>query len=111
MPEFAPCPYCSCRHADRVIWTWWGGFILPPLFTHVKCQQCGVQYNGNTGQMNTNAIIGSMVVSFALGVGAILFVRSLDSMLMNFEERPAEAKVDPGNTSSWFEDDGFDYDE
>ena len=36
------------------------------MFTHVKCQNCGQQYNGKTGESNTRRIVIYLVVSNVL---------------------------------------------
>ena len=48
----------------------------PKLFTHVKCQRCGMTYNGKTGMPNTNAIIIYCAVSFVIVVFLLLAPRS-----------------------------------
>ena len=63
---FAACPNCGQSVAKRVGYTWWGGAVGPRMFTHVKCQNCGQQYNGKTGQSNTRSIAIYVVVSFAI---------------------------------------------
>ena len=66
--EFAACPSCNCPYAKRVSWTVWGGMLGPKMLTHVKCQQCGVAYNGKTGRSNATAIAIYVVVCLALGL-------------------------------------------
>jgi predicted Zn finger-like uncharacterized protein len=51
-PRFKPCPRCGAGGANRVIFTFWGSFYGPALFTHVRCPQCGHAYNGKTGRSN-----------------------------------------------------------
>ena len=41
----------------------------PKMFTHVKCQSCGMKYNGKTGRDNTTNILIYSVV-----VGIVMFV-------------------------------------
>jgi hypothetical protein len=37
--RYVDCPHCdSPGRADRVAFTWWGGFIGPALLTHVRCR-------------------------------------------------------------------------
>ena len=67
MARYAPCPECSCRDADKVSFTWWGGLLGPALLTHVKCQECGTAYNGKTGKSNQTAIIIYLCVGTAIG--------------------------------------------
>jgi hypothetical protein len=69
MGEYVNCPRCGSDRIAKVSYTWWGGFIGPAMLTHVKCQDCGLAYNGRTGQSNTAGIIIYSVV-----VGVIAFV-------------------------------------
>jgi len=56
--QYAPCPNCGQRNARKVKYTWWGGALGPNMFTHVKCENCGTEYNGKSGKSNrTNIII------------------------------------------------------
>jgi hypothetical protein len=64
--QYAPCPNCGQTNAKKVNYTWWGGALGPSLMTHVKCQSCGAQYNGKTGQSNQNNIIVYVVASFVI---------------------------------------------
>ena len=64
--QYAPCPNCGQSNAKKVGYTWWGGALGPNMFTHVKCQNCGTQYNGKTGKSNQTNIILYFVVSFVL---------------------------------------------
>jgi predicted RNA-binding Zn-ribbon protein involved in translation (DUF1610 family) len=50
--KFKPCPNCGAYGAKRVVWTPWGSFYGPALFTHVRCPECGQGYNGKTGGSN-----------------------------------------------------------
>jgi uncharacterized protein (DUF983 family) len=52
-----------------VKFTWWGGVIGPKMLSHVKCGQCGLAYNGKSGQSNTTGIVIYTVV-----VGVIVMV-------------------------------------
>jgi DNA-directed RNA polymerase subunit RPC12/RpoP len=49
---YKPCPRCGARGAERVVFTFWGSFYGPALFTHVRCPRCGYAYNGRTGRSN-----------------------------------------------------------
>lgn len=62
MINYAPCPQCRNAAAEKMRFTWWGGLLGPKLFTHVKCQACGKQYNGKTGKDNTTNIVIYFVV-------------------------------------------------
>ena len=64
--QFAACPKCGQTNAQKVGFTWWGGALGPRLFTHVKCQNCGTEYNGKTGQSNQNNILIYFLVSFLI---------------------------------------------
>ncbi len=50
--KYKPCPRCGETGAKRVVWTPWGSFYGPALFTHVRCQECGYAYNGKSGRSN-----------------------------------------------------------
>lgn len=54
--DSAPCPKCGGTNADKSGYTWWGGFLGPKLFNHVKCRACGTGYNAKTGKSNTRNI-------------------------------------------------------
>jgi uncharacterized Zn finger protein len=64
--QYAPCPTCGQSNTTKVSYTWWGGALGPSMFTHVKCQSCGTQYNGKTGKSNQMNIILYFVISFVL---------------------------------------------
>lgn len=64
--QYAPCPKCGQNNAKKVNYTWWGGALGPSMFTHVKCQNCGTQYNGKTGKSNQSNIIIYVVVTFLI---------------------------------------------
>lgn len=73
MPRFRPCPHCGiAKHVKPVAFTWWGGPIGPRILSHVKCRRCGLQFNGRTGQSNTNWIIAytavCLTVVFVVGM-------------------------------------------
>jgi predicted Zn finger-like uncharacterized protein len=50
--KYEPCPRCEAVGAKRVLWTFWGSFYGPALFTHVRCPECSHCYNGKTGGSN-----------------------------------------------------------
>jgi DNA-directed RNA polymerase subunit M/transcription elongation factor TFIIS len=69
--QYAPCPECGSRGATRVVWTPWGSFYGPAMFTHVRCPECGYAYNGNTGGSNLIPAIGFVTVTVLVGLGFI----------------------------------------
>jgi hypothetical protein len=69
--DFKPCPRCRARGAKRVLWTAWGSFYGPAMFTHVRCPECGYCYNGRTGRSNLLAAIIFVSVPL-IGIGAII---------------------------------------
>lgn len=62
------CPDCGADAAERVTFTWWGGFIGPMLFSHVSCRNCGTTYNGRSGKSNTAAIILYLTIPAVIGL-------------------------------------------
>jgi hypothetical protein len=64
--QYAACPNCGGSNAITVGYTWWGGVIGPAMFTHVKCLNCGKQYNGKSGKSNQQNIILYFVGSFVI---------------------------------------------
>ena len=76
-PQYAPCPRCGCTFADKVGFTWWGGVLGPALFTHVKCKQCKVAFNGKSGKSNDTAIAIYFGVTLALGIGVFVLMAVL----------------------------------
>lgn len=50
--SYKPCPRCGGTEATKVVWTFWGSFYGPAMFTHVRCLECGTAYNGRTGRSN-----------------------------------------------------------
>ncbi len=71
--KFKACPRCGARGARRVMWTPWGSFYGPKLFTHVRCPDCGYAYNGSTGGSNLVPIILFLAVP-TVGIVAVLMV-------------------------------------
>lgn len=72
--QYAECPSCKLRFAKLMSYTWWGGVVGPKLLTHVKCENCGTQYNGKTGRSNNTGIaIYTLVGLVLVGGGLILF--------------------------------------
>ena len=72
MNQYAPCPNCRQSNAEQLKFTWWGGLIGPKILTHVKCQSCGKQYNGKTGNDNTNGIIIYCVIVGVICLGLLV---------------------------------------
>jgi len=75
--QYAACPNCGQSNAKKVRYTWWGGALGPALFSHVKCQNCGTEYNGKTGQSNKQNIViyflaGIFIAFCACGSFALL---------------------------------------
>ncbi len=68
MARYARCPECNCRDAEKVTFTWWGGLLGPAMLTHVRCMECGTEYNGKTGKSNQTAIIIYLCVGIGIGL-------------------------------------------
>lgn len=49
---YMPCPRCGTGSPERVLFTFWGSFYGPLLFSHVRCRHCGKTYNGKSGRSN-----------------------------------------------------------
>ncbi len=64
--QYKPCPKCGSTDVSKVKYTWWGGALGPSMFTHVKCNNCGTQFNGKTGQSNQNNIILYFLATFVI---------------------------------------------
>jgi len=64
--QSAVCPKCGSADAQKVKYTWWGGFLGPSMFSLVKCNSCGTQYNSKTGKPAQTAILIYLLVSFVL---------------------------------------------
>lgn len=64
------CPGCESREASSVTFTWWGGVLGPRLLSHVRCRNCGAQYNAKTGRPNTTAIAVYLAVVGVIAAGA-----------------------------------------
>lgn len=64
--QYAPCPNCGQSNAKKISFTWWGGALGPNMFTHVKCQNCGTEYNGKTGKSNQTSILLYFLVTFVI---------------------------------------------
>ncbi len=55
--QYAACPKCGSTDAKKVSFTWWGGALGPSLFSLVKCNSCGTEYNSKTGKPAQNSIL------------------------------------------------------
>ncbi len=64
--QYAACPNCGQSNAKKISYTWWGGALGSRLFNHVKCQNCGTEYNGKTGKSNRQSIIIYFVSLFVI---------------------------------------------
>jgi predicted RNA-binding Zn-ribbon protein involved in translation (DUF1610 family) len=69
--SYKPCPQCGATGAKRVLWTAWGSFYGPAMFTHVRCPECGYKYNGRSGRSNLIPAIIFVTVPL-LGILGIL---------------------------------------
>lgn len=85
MNTYAPCPQCRNSAAEKVSFTWWGGFLGAKLLTHVKCKACGKKYNGKTGKDNTtNIVIFSLVIAlFCFSIPLLIVGISVLTMFMS----------------------------
>jgi predicted Zn finger-like uncharacterized protein len=72
--RYKPCPRCGETGAKRVLWTFWGSFYGPSLFTHVRCPGCGYTYNGRTGRSNIIPAIVFFTVPLLLILGLLGFI-------------------------------------
>ena len=60
-----------------MLWTAWGSFYGPAMFTHVCCPDCNYRYNGKTGGSNlipailffTAPLIGILAI-----IGAVVYI-------------------------------------
>jgi predicted nucleic-acid-binding Zn-ribbon protein len=66
LTQYAACPKCGSTNAKKVSFTWWGGALGPALFSLVKCNSCGTEYNGKTGKAARNSMLIYLAVSFLL---------------------------------------------
>ncbi len=67
-----PCPRCGSPKADQVKFTWWGGVLGATMLNQVKCTNCGLEYNGKTGEYNRKAILIYSLVVFGIVLVTIL---------------------------------------
>ncbi len=68
--QYQPCPQCGSTNASKVKFTWWGGALGPSMLRHVKCNNCGTEYNGKTGKSNQTNIILYFAVTFVVALCA-----------------------------------------
>jgi DNA-directed RNA polymerase subunit RPC12/RpoP len=69
--EYVACPRCGARRSERVVFTFWGSFYGPALFTHVQCPECYYKYNGRTGRSNLIPAILFVMVPLLLILAVI----------------------------------------
>ena len=74
MSEYVPCPRCRLPDPEKQKFTWWGGILGPRMLSHVKCRQCGLTYNGKTGESNNTKIAIYMIVVFLVSLGLFLLI-------------------------------------
>lgn len=72
--RYKPCPRCGARGATRVMFTFWGSFYGPALFTHVRCPECGYAYNGRSGRSNLLPAIFFVTIPLLLICGLIALI-------------------------------------
>jgi predicted RNA-binding Zn-ribbon protein involved in translation (DUF1610 family) len=68
---FKKCPRCGAGGAERVVFTFWGSFYGPALFSHVRCPDCGYTYNGRTGRSNLLPAVVFVTIPLLLIVAII----------------------------------------
>jgi predicted Zn finger-like uncharacterized protein len=73
-PRYKPCPRCGGDEAKRVVWTPWGSFYGPAMFTHVRCLDCDYKYNGRTGGSNLIPAIIFVSVPLIAILGLLGFI-------------------------------------
>lgn len=71
----APCYRCGSTQASKVTVSWWGGFVGPQWFHHVKCARCGKTFDAQTGKSNDDRIAVYLAVGMALAVASLLVWR------------------------------------
>ena len=60
--QYIPCPKCGGTNAEKIDYSWWGGFIGPRLVHEVRCKNCGKAYNGKTGgSVTRNVVIYTLI--------------------------------------------------
>lgn len=76
-PQYVPCPRCATPNPKKVGFTWWGGLLGPSILSHVKCQRCGLTFNGKTGQSNTTGIVVYTIIVSAIVLALCIAVWQL----------------------------------
>ena len=71
-----PCPRCGHTEADQVQFTWWGGVMGAAMLHQVKCRNCGLEYNGQTGEYNRKTIWIYSAIVFVI-ILAVILVQAL----------------------------------
>jgi len=69
---YEPCPNCDEIDYTKIHFTLWGGFLFTKMLHHVRCNNCGTTYNGQTGMRNRLLPLISLVV--IVGIIGILIV-------------------------------------
>lgn len=75
MTAYRTCSKCTSSCVRPLTYTWWGGWLGPKLLSHVKCHDCGHQFNGKTGKPNTRSIVAYTIIvgSIAIALGYLAF--------------------------------------
>jgi hypothetical protein len=74
MSQYVPCPRCTRPSPEKVKFTWWGGLLGPSMLSHVKCNGCGLAYNGKSGQSNDTNIVIYIIVSSVIVFGILTLI-------------------------------------
>jgi hypothetical protein len=61
------CPECGADDGERVLFTFWGGWLEAFFMSTVKCRDCGTQYNRRKGDVYTLRIL-LMVLGLVFGL-------------------------------------------
>jgi hypothetical protein len=96
MSAFEPCPICRKEEATPVRFTPWGGVVGPMVFSLVKCDGCGLQFNGKNGQRVEKGIkvytwVTLLVLAFVAAWAIYAYVG--DKPASGADVRPALRKV------------------
>ncbi len=86
------CPACLHESAKKIRFTAWGGVIGPRLLSLVRCNGCGVHYNGKSGRRVERAI--RVYTSVALGV--LILLAGLMIYTLFAQDTPAKRPVRHG---------------